>query len=235
MIPFSTAGQVVLVYLLVIVLGALGGLAASLLMHGAAGRLEMPRRGRRNGERFYDLGFLSEIIVGVVAACAVLWLVELGETTSGGEVVAAYPAQVLIGLCLIAGAAGGALLAGLAQRAQQLALGREAIIGRDTALVGLRMAMSAAEKQAAISPLRGMDGLALEASVPVPTLQAIIEHVEPAEVELRDEATKVFKKEVEEALEVTAEESQQAATEAIEVATAKPSEAQTPEETSKSA
>lgn len=177
MIPIGTAGQVIAAYLLVLVLGALGGLAASLLLHGAAGRLELPRRGvwtgERQGEKYWDLGFWSEVIVGVVAACAVLWFIGPDTAIDDGGNVPAYSAPVLIGASLVAGTAGGAILAALANRARDLAEGQRGILERDTALLGMKMAVSVTEVQAR---KHGDDG---DRTIPVETIQAIIDQVAP--------------------------------------------------------
>lgn len=181
MIPVGTVGQVLAVYIFVVLLGGLGGLAASLLFRGPAGRLEMPRRGTRDGEKFYDFGFISEILLGIVAASAAMWLLDPGEMTRNGEVVPAYPAQAVIGVSVIAGAAGGALLAGIADRAKQVSAGKEAIMGRDTALIGMRMALDAAEAQSRVLARRGefIDHPELQGAVPAATLEAIIDHATP--------------------------------------------------------
>jgi hypothetical protein len=97
-------------------LGAVGGIAYELLQmrRGDSGALEIPRR---RGRYFLDLGFVSSMILGAVAAVAISYfftpeiqVIERGQTATKWQIARLVP------LSLIVGSAGGAFLSAMQAR-----------------------------------------------------------------------------------------------------------------------
>lgn len=116
MILFATTQQIWTVYAITTLLGAFGGIVADLLLRGKAGQLEKPRA----LQRYWDLGFLAELLVGAAAAAAFLWFLSPGATQVEGKDIAAYDVRILIGASLVVGTAGGSIIAAMAERATAL-------------------------------------------------------------------------------------------------------------------
>jgi hypothetical protein len=97
-------------------LGAIGGLGAELLLQRAdnTGTLEIP--GRLRGTRFFDIGFPASLILGAIAAVAILYffppVVEKVIVEAGKEprTEHEYDLVRLIALSVIVGSAGPAFL-----------------------------------------------------------------------------------------------------------------------------
>jgi hypothetical protein len=97
--------------------GAIGGLGAELLIQRAdnTGTLEIP--GRLPGTRFVDIGFPASLILGAIAAVAILYFfppvvekITEGTGTEGPTTTHEYDLVKLIALSLIVGSAGPAFL-----------------------------------------------------------------------------------------------------------------------------
>lgn len=110
-------------FLTAAVLGAVGGIAFELLQARGrvTGALERPRWKAYNG-RYIDLGWVSSVIVGAVAALVVLYLFppEVTQTVKDGVTVEkrSYEIVKLVALSLIAGSAGRAILTAAQTRVQ---------------------------------------------------------------------------------------------------------------------
>ena len=105
-----------LMFLIPLLAGAVGGFAAELLLHDAAGHIEKPR----DLKRVWDAGFAANVIVGALAGVAVLLLyapvdviITAATDTADAVTKSAYELRRLIPLALIVGTAGGAVLAAL--------------------------------------------------------------------------------------------------------------------------
>ena len=103
-----------------IVCGIIGGFASELLItrkNGQTGMVELP--GGRLGKRLFDLGFLSSIILGAIAAPVFLLAYKPTETTvitSGVSVTTdKYSMLGLIAVSLAVGAAGASILGAFAK------------------------------------------------------------------------------------------------------------------------
>lgn len=106
------------VYMMLIAagVGAIGGLGAELLLQRAdnTGTIEIP--GRLKGTRFVDIGFPASLIVGAIAAVAILYffppVVEKITVRSGAPPGTTYEYDLvrLVALALIVGSAGPAFL-----------------------------------------------------------------------------------------------------------------------------
>jgi hypothetical protein len=102
--------------------GLIGGFVYELLQtrRRGTGRIELP--GRVGRSLYFDLGFVASIIVGGVAAVAVLYVfpprLDLAVTASDGTttVTGQYDLIKLIAISLIAGSAGASILAALQGR-----------------------------------------------------------------------------------------------------------------------
>jgi len=113
------------VWMLVVaaVLGAVGGFAGDLLVirKSGQGQIELPHpAGQR--KRFFDLGWGANVIVGAVAAVAVLWVLSpMNESTNAAGLTAkSYDLVKLVAVSLIVGTAGASMLKALQDRAQAL-------------------------------------------------------------------------------------------------------------------
>jgi hypothetical protein len=107
------------VYMMLIAagVGAIGGLGAELLLSRAdnTGTLEIP--GRLKGTRFVDIGFPASLIIGAIAAVAILYFFPpVVETITAGangaqpETTHEYDLVKLVALALIVGSSGPAFL-----------------------------------------------------------------------------------------------------------------------------
>ena len=99
------------IYGIAVAAGAAGGLVAELLLRGAAGQIEKPRK----LANFLDLGVWANVIVGAVAAMASLLFLQPDTAVVNLVEVEGYTVRALIGLSLIIGSAGGAVIAALQQ------------------------------------------------------------------------------------------------------------------------
>jgi hypothetical protein len=97
--------------------GAIGGLGAELLLKRAenTGTLDIP--GKLKGTRFVDIGFPASLIIGAIAAVAILYFfppvietVTSGEDGAAPETTREYDLVKLVALSLIVGSAGPAFL-----------------------------------------------------------------------------------------------------------------------------
>lgn len=111
--------------------GLLGGLAAELLIarsDGQTGVLEIPHR-RPSPEPGIDIGFIAPMVVGVVAALAVLWLLppethEVVQTNAAGDTSTTsesfYSWVYVLAVALVAGTGGSAFIEQARQKANLL-------------------------------------------------------------------------------------------------------------------
>jgi hypothetical protein len=105
--------------LVVALLGAAGGVAAELLQNrgNVTGAVQLPMHA--TGSRLVDLGVVGSMIIGAVAAVAVLYLVPPTTTTAATASTAAttsYDIVKGVALSILAGSAGRALLTSLQSR-----------------------------------------------------------------------------------------------------------------------
>ena len=101
------------VYMILIAagIGGIGGLAAELLLKRAdeTGTIELP--GRLKDSRYVDIGFPASIILGAVAAVAILYFFPpVVDRIRGGKTVTEYDLVKLVALSVIVGSAGPAFL-----------------------------------------------------------------------------------------------------------------------------
>jgi hypothetical protein len=107
------------VYMILITggLGAIGGIGAELLLKraGNTGTIEIP--GRLKGTRYVDIGFPASLILGAIAAIAILYffppVIEKVTVSAGGgqpTTTHEYDLVKLVALSLIVGSAGPAFL-----------------------------------------------------------------------------------------------------------------------------
>ena len=117
MIELAPDVDYVYMILLAAGVGAIGGLGAELLIKRGeeTGTLEVP--GRLSGTRFVDIGFPASLILGAIAAVAILYFFPpVVETVTAGANGAAptttheYDLVKLVALSLIVGSAGPAFL-----------------------------------------------------------------------------------------------------------------------------
>lgn len=121
MIDLDGFWSYVQLYAIATVMGAAGGVAFELLqVRGKdTGTLEMPRR--LNGGELVDLGWVASILVGAVAAVAVLYVFppiiqfNVGGP-NGADPVERYSIVKLVALSLIAGSAGRSVLTAMQGR-----------------------------------------------------------------------------------------------------------------------
>lgn len=107
------------------VIGGFGGIGAELLQDwmGNTGTIEKPRPLDKDR---YDLGWTASVLLGAMAAVAILYFlppqVETTVQTDSGEVVTtiSYELVKLVALSLIAGSAGSVILRALVDRLQAL-------------------------------------------------------------------------------------------------------------------
>ena len=117
MIQLTTDADYIVMILVAAGVGAIGGLGAELLLKRGddTGTLEIP--GRVKGTRFVDIGFPASLILGAIAAVAILYffppVVETVTTASGKAPTSThqYDLVKLVALSLIVGSAGPAFLA----------------------------------------------------------------------------------------------------------------------------
>jgi hypothetical protein len=103
------------IWLIAAAVGAVGGLGAELLLQRAdnTGTVEIP--GRLKGTRFVDLGFPASLILGAIAAVAILYFfppvtekIIAGSTGAPPQTTQEY--DLVVALSLIVGSAGPAFL-----------------------------------------------------------------------------------------------------------------------------
>lgn len=97
--------------------GAIGGLVFELLQgrNGNDGQVERP--GRSKNSSFYDLGWIASVVVGAVAAVAVLYFFPpVLNVGPDGETTLQYDFVKLVALSLITGSAGGSVMKALQSR-----------------------------------------------------------------------------------------------------------------------
>ncbi|WP_439593630.1 hypothetical protein [Microbacterium sp.] len=138
MLTFTEPNDYWTLFLIAAGCGALGGVAADLLVahRRRTGYLSFPRWERRNDRitgRLH-LGTFGPAAVGAIAAVAALWAIPpeiaitiSNETTNPAEVGASYDIVRLVGVSIIVGTAGAAVIAALQarvtfQRQQQAAV-----------------------------------------------------------------------------------------------------------------
>jgi hypothetical protein len=124
--------------------GLVGGFVYELLQtrRRGTGRIELP--GRVGRSQYFDLGFFASIIVGGVAAVAVLYVfpprLDLAVTGSDGHttVTGQYDLIKLIAISLIAGSAGAGILAGLQGRVLNAVNAQQVINTQEQAKTALK-------------------------------------------------------------------------------------------------
>lgn len=154
MILFATTQQIWIVYAIATLLGALGGIIADLLLRGKAGQLEKPR----TLQRYWDLGFFAELLVGAAAAVAFLWFLSVGATQVEGKDVSAYDVRILVGASLVVGTAGGSIIAAMAERAT-------ALVTQEKAKTAVTEAIRELQHQESLTRLAGVDTSTLDAAL----------------------------------------------------------------------
>lgn len=143
-IPLSDPNAWVM-YLIMVVGGALGGFVAELLLRNGAGQLERPRRLKG----FLDLGFFSNIIIGIVASLVVFAFLGPTSEVVGEKIQQGFQLRTLVGVSLLAGTAGGTIITTLQERLVA-ALKLEQAQALDTAVQGaLNKMLASAETQPA--------------------------------------------------------------------------------------
>lgn len=141
-IPLSDPNAWVM-YLIMVVGGALGGFVAELLLRNGAGQLERPRRLKG----FLDLGFFSNIIIGIVASLVVFAFLGPTSEVVGERIQQGFQLRTLVGVSLLAGTAGGTIITTLQERLVA-ALKLEQAQALDTAVQGaLNKMLASAETQ----------------------------------------------------------------------------------------
>lgn len=134
------------VWMLVIaaVFGALGGFAGDLLIirKSGQGQLERPHDAGQN-KRFFDLGWGANVVVGAVAAVAVLWVLSptSESTNAAGVTTKSYDLVKLVAISLIVGTLGASMLKAL----------------QDRALALIQAQQSGQKVQSAVAALDGID------------------------------------------------------------------------------
>lgn len=117
MIELTNDSDYVYMVLIAAAVGAIGGLGAELLLQRAdnTGTVEIPRR--LKGTRFVDLGFPASLILGAIAAVAILYFfppvtekIIAGSTGAPPQTTQEYDLVKLVALSLIVGSAGPAFL-----------------------------------------------------------------------------------------------------------------------------
>jgi hypothetical protein len=124
--------------------GLIGGFVYELLQtrRRGTGRIELP--GRVGRSQYLDLGFIASIIVGGVAAVAVLYVfpprLDLAVSGSDGHttVTGQYDLIKLIAISLIAGSAGAGILAGLQGRVLNAVNAQQVINTQEQAKTALK-------------------------------------------------------------------------------------------------
>lgn len=157
----------VVLFLLVGVLGAIGGLTYELLqsIRGRTGLIERPEA---VGRRYLDLGLYASLIIGAVASVAALWVfppeitttvVEGGLTTTSSR----YDIVKVVGLSLIVGSAGGSFISAMQARAMALVKAQEADHTKQVASSHLATLEKSMNEGASPETLQGMVGAARSA------------------------------------------------------------------------
>ncbi|WP_159599536.1 DUF4257 domain-containing protein [Agromyces humi] len=123
MIAYGTTPGMWAAYGIAVVLGAIGGLVAELMLRGQAGQLEKPRPKLKN---FWDLGFWANIIIGAAAAAGFLLFLPPETIGTGAKAHQIYRIEALVSTSLIVGTVGGAILAAMAERVKAAISGEKA-------------------------------------------------------------------------------------------------------------
>jgi hypothetical protein len=123
MIELDSTWNTIVMLMVAFGVGAIGGLVAELLESRGKlqikGALELPKR---VSSRYFDLGFPANILVGAVAAVAILYFFppsqQIVTENPGGEptTTVEYDLTKLVALALIVGSAGSRFLAALQAR-----------------------------------------------------------------------------------------------------------------------
>jgi hypothetical protein len=120
-VTLSSAHDYVVLFAVAAAFGGLGGIAYELAQTRASsdtGALELPWF---RGWRYFDLGFISSVILGAVAAVAISYFFtpeqQVAETVKGASVVVTkWQIVKVVPLSLIVGSAGGAFLEAMRAR-----------------------------------------------------------------------------------------------------------------------
>ncbi len=114
MITLSSAHDYVVLFGIAALFGALGGIAYELLQtrSNETGTIEIPSLRSRH---YFDLGFISSMILGAVAAIAISYFftpeMQVKDTVAGAAVIRTkWQIAKVVPLSLIVGSAGGAFL-----------------------------------------------------------------------------------------------------------------------------
>jgi hypothetical protein len=163
--------------------GLVGGFVYELLQtrRRGTGRIELP--GRVGRSQYFDLGFFASIIVGGVAAVAVLYVfpprLDLAVTGSDGHttVTGQYDLIKLIAISLIAGSAGAGILAGLQGRVLNAVNAQQVINTQEQAKTALK---SMADRAVAEAKRSVAEELAQVPAVPAESFRAGVGAEPPA-------------------------------------------------------
>jgi|SRR3954470_481408 hypothetical protein len=171
MIELNQTADYIYMILVAAGLGAIGGLGAELLLKRGedTGTLEIP--GRLKGTRFFDIGFPASLIIGAIAAVAILYffppVVEKITAGVGGaapKTTHEYDVVKLVALSLIVGSAGPAFLATAQSRLMSALNAQKA----DTAVESGKVQIAQV-------------GKSVKAVVPTAVQQAISQHLPTAD------------------------------------------------------
>ncbi len=102
--------------------GAVGGLVYELLLTRLrdAGMIELLSKHEGRGRRYFDLGFVSSLIIGGAAAVAFLYFFPPTDTVNGKVTTREYDAIKLVAVSLIVGSAGGSFFASMQERIKKI-------------------------------------------------------------------------------------------------------------------
>lgn len=128
----------VLLFSMAALLGGIGGLGFELMQtrRGQTGLVERPHRPQAGN--YTDWGVVANIIIGAIAAVAVLWVFppeDKTTVTADGKttITTQFDIVKLVGLSLIVGSAGSSFLSALQAKALARVKGQEAQITRQVA------------------------------------------------------------------------------------------------------
>jgi hypothetical protein len=148
------------VYMLLVAagVGAIGGFASELLLERArnTGTIELP--GKLKDTRLFDIGFPASLVLGAVAAVAILYFfppttetVTPATETEKASTTVEYDLVKLVALALIVGSAGPRFLAAMQSRVLALLNAQKAETNRRTGKAEVERVAAAATAQAEVA------------------------------------------------------------------------------------
>lgn len=169
----ETSGDMAVLLGVAALFGAIGGIAADLLLvrNKESGMIELPRRVKG----FFDLGTLATMIIGAVAGMAAIYVfppetVVTNSVDGTSTTVVKYELLKLVPLALIVGSAGGAFLS--AVQARVIAAARQQQL-EDTTKVADQLLASLAEAVSRLDPNASASAVPAKASPRADLLERI--------------------------------------------------------------